>query len=96
MDNPHSTAARELSKLISALRKQWLEELGGPEAARTEAVLKNAHRLLAEVNAGNPPQPPSHAALETELGAAWLAVNPWARPHVQRLAAVLTVPAPAG
>jgi hypothetical protein len=49
MPDPHSDTARRLSKLISAIRKQWQEALGEPDAAAAEAALRNAHRLLSAI-----------------------------------------------
>jgi hypothetical protein len=89
MQNRHSEPAGQLSKLISALQKQWREELGGPEAPATEAALKRAQDLLTAVRDGSAPRLLAESTVHGYLGEAWLTANPWAGPHVQRIEAAI-------
>lgn len=89
MQNRDSEPARHLSKLISTLQRQWREELGGPDAAATEAALRNAQNLLTAVRDGSAPRLLADGPLERYLGVAWIAANSWARPYVARIEAAI-------
>lgn len=81
--------ARQLSKLIAALERQWREELGGPEAAATALVLRKAHGLLKVANADQPAVFAPGQRLRDYLGAAWVDLNPWAAGPIDKIDATL-------
>lgn len=85
MQNRHSEAAHHLSKLISAIRKQWREELGGSEAPATESALRNVQDLLTAVRDGSIMSLLAQDSIARHLGEDWLACNPWAQPHVRKI-----------
>jgi hypothetical protein len=89
MQNRYSEPAGQLSKLISALQKQWREELGGQEATATEAVLRKAQTLLTAVRDGTILRLLADGPLERHLGETWLNANAWAKPHVQKIEAAI-------
>lgn len=95
MQNRPSEAAGQLSKLLSTLQRQWREELGGPEASATEAVLRKAQELLTAVRDGSVLRLLAGGSVEGHLGETWLAVNPWARPHVQKIESAIRAMEPA-
>jgi hypothetical protein len=94
VENRPSEAAGQLGKFISALQKQRLEELGGPEARATEAVLKQAQALLTAVRDGSAGALLGEIPVAQHLGADWLAANPWAVPQVQKIEAAIFGPGP--
>lgn len=95
MQNRPSEAAGQLSKLISTLQRQWREELGGPEAPATEAALRRAQELLTAVRDGSIPRLLAGGSIERHLGETWLAANPWAKPHVQKIESAIRAMEPA-
>ena len=81
--------ARQLSKLISAMERQRREELGGPEAARTELALRRTHRLMTDINGNKPPDPEASLGLARYLGTDWVDENPWAVTYLNRIETAL-------
>ncbi|MGZ8249602.1 hypothetical protein [Methylomagnum sp.] len=89
MQNRQAELARNLSKLISAIQKHWMEQLGEPEAPLTEAAMHKAHRLLTAVQEGTPMSALAGGTVADFLGRDWLDAQPWARPHVQKIQAAV-------
>lgn len=87
---PCAALARQLSKLIAALDKQWQEELGGPEAPATALVLQKAQRLLTRSMGGQPLELADGRRLADHLGRDWMEANPWAAGHIARIDSLLT------
>jgi hypothetical protein len=85
MQNRPSELARHVSKLISAIQKQWMEELGEPEAPATEAALQSAQRLLTAIRDGSIARLLADGTIGQHLGGSWIATHPWAKPHVQKI-----------
>jgi hypothetical protein len=83
-----------LSKLISAIRKQWQEALGEPEAPAAEAAMRNAHRLLAAIGKHTVAETLAGVTVEQFLGPAWVRANPWAWSYIADIAADLERPCP--
>lgn len=89
MSDPYSDPARQLSKLISSIRRQWQEELGEPEATATEAAMTSAHKLLNAIDNKNLSATLGGATVEQFIGRDWIDDNPWAKPYVTRIATLL-------
>lgn len=89
MSDPYSDPSRQLSKLIAAIRRQWQEELGEPEAPVTEAVMNRAHTLLTAIDKSTLATVLAGNTVEAYLGFDWIENNPWSRPHVARISALL-------
>ena len=89
MSDPYSDPARQLSKLISSIRKQWQEELGEPEAATTEAAMNSAHKLLNAIDNKNLSATLAGVTVEQFIGCGWMDDNPWAKPYITRIAKLL-------
>jgi hypothetical protein len=92
MQNRQSDQARQLSKLISALQKQWQQELGEPGATLTEAALRGAQSLLSASHSGVIAGMLASAPIEHHVGADWVAANPWAQPYLARIAQTVGPP----
>jgi len=80
--------SRDISKLISAIEREWREELGGPDASLTETVLRKVHRLLTTLKLDTPDRAVEH--LQSQIGPEWLESHPWAKPYVLRIDLALT------
>lgn len=94
MQNRPSELARHVSKLISAIQKQWMEELGEPDAPVTETVLQNAQQLLTAIRDGSIARLLAEGTIEQHLGASWIASHPWAKPHVRKIEAAISTAYP--
>lgn len=89
MSDPYSDPARQLSRLIAAMRRQWQEELGEPEAPATEAAMHRAHKLLTAIDNGHLATTLADSTVARFIGSEWIENNPWAKPHVARIAGLL-------
>lgn len=85
MQNQDSALIRHLSRLIAALHRQWLEELGTLEGHGTRSMLTRTEQLLTRIKAGeNSPENPANL-LEYLLNAEWHQENIWAESYFIRL-----------
>ena len=89
-DTTHEDLTRQLSKLIAALDRQRMEELGVPAAADTAEVLRKVHGLLTQVTSGKPADGPRNGRLDDYLGRDWVEENPWSMPYLSRIGRLLT------
>jgi hypothetical protein len=89
MQNRHAELARHLSKLISAIQRQWMEQLGEPEAPLSEAAMHRAHKLLTAAQEGRAAAALAGGSVADFLGRDWLDAQPWAGPHVQKIQAAI-------
>lgn len=89
MSDPYSDPARQLSRLIAAMRRQWQEELGGAEAPATEAAMHRAHTVLTAIDKGTLTATLAGGTVEAYIGHDWIENNPWARPHILRITTLL-------
>lgn len=80
--------SKEISKLISAIHREWLEELGSANVSETTRILKGLRNLL------EPKQDlrPAFDALQASMSKCWLEDHPWVIPHVQKIATLLECP----
>ncbi|MFN5745164.1 MAG: hypothetical protein ACK443_03630 [Methylococcaceae bacterium] len=92
MQNRQSDQARQLSKLISAMQKQWQQELGELGAALTEAALRGAQNLLSASHSGAIAGMLASAPIEHHVGMDWVAANPWAQPYLSHIAQTVGPP----
>jgi hypothetical protein len=82
---PQFGLTRQISKLIAALHRQRLQELGEPEAVLTETAIRNARRLLVLADLGLAGQALAERTLEELIGVEWVGSNPWAAPYLTRI-----------
>lgn len=81
-----------LSELISALRKQWEEEIMKPEALFTQATLAKAQQLLSAARDGTLVELLASVPLERYLGENWVSANPWVKPYLEKIEGALRSP----
>lgn len=71
------------------MERQRREELGGPDAARTERALRRTHRLMTDITGNKPPDPEAVRGLAGYLGTDWVDENPWAGTYLNRIETAL-------
>lgn len=72
-------------KLISAIQKEWGEELGGPRADFSEDVMGAAHKLLQAGTPENARALLGAKSIRQYLGEIWVQSHPNVKPAVVAL-----------
>lgn len=70
-------------KLISALQKEWHDELGEPCASVSEAVVHNSHALLQGAKDGSVHDLLRSGTVTDFIGRAWVLVHPRVLPAIR-------------
>lgn len=71
--------------LISAIQKEWNEELGTEQAAKSESVMYLAHDLLNACKRNDLGKLLGSKSIEEFLGQNWVQVHPYVQPAIAAL-----------
>ena len=85
MPKHRSESEKAAGYLVSAIQKEWGNEVGESSSAISEAVLELAHELLQAKSAGNIKRILGQRAVAEFLGELWVARHPAVTPAIRGL-----------
>ncbi|WP_444930362.1 hypothetical protein ACJJIF_00800 [Microbulbifer sp. SSSA002] len=85
MPREKSKSEKAAGKLISAIQKEWNEEIGTPQAAHSEDVIELAHELLQARDAKTMKTLLQNRTIDEFLGEFWVRRHPTIRAAIQYL-----------
>ncbi|MDR0212634.1 MAG: hypothetical protein LBJ15_01365 [Comamonas sp.] len=90
MNRHHTALQAAAGQLISAIQKEWLDEIGVPAAARCEQIMHSAHELLQATKQGHLAEVLQGRSITQFLGPDWVQMHPRVQPFIQALATAAT------
>jgi hypothetical protein len=86
MPRDRTPLEKAAGKLISAIQREWIEELSDPQAHGSEEVMHASHSLLQAASASGPIGGViGQGSVAAFLGQAWVDANPSVLPSVRAL-----------
>jgi hypothetical protein len=76
-------------KLISAIQKEWAQELGTDAARESEVVLEKAHDLLQGTKGASLSSTLGNKSILQFIGPDWVAMHPSVAPFVEQFAMLI-------
>lgn len=85
----HQDLSKEVSKLIGAIQKEWIKELGETSSEETEKVIRLLRRLLVPKSNDDPEESRMHANFRADIESDWLEKHQWTIPHLIKIERLL-------